>query len=453
MVHRRPRSAPADSTVAAFAPVAVVEVELGGPIPALPAADGDGAYGGARVVVRLHGKTIGVTDVPFAGADLSAPACATAIWSALGPRINAHLRADGLDPVERLDADGLPATTTPRCDARRAAVLAAPVPATVIICTRNRADLIGRTLTSLGELDYPDVDVLVVDGSADGRTAAVVRDRFPGVGYLNVHPYGRSVALNRGLAAARGAIVAFTDDDVRVDRRWLSELLTGFADERVACVTGIAFPLELRTQAQLWFEESGGFTDGVEPRKIGLDLPQPGSLLPFATGKIGAGVSMAWRREVLEQIGGFDVALDTLTPVWPLRAARGSSAEDLAAFFDALVQGHRIAFEPNAIVYHEHRRDVAALQRQIYWHGLGLSAYLVRSLLRRPGQLPAFLARTPRGVAYGFSGSSIRNDKKSAGFPAELTRAEWRGVLEGPLAYARGLRAARRIRAALASAA
>jgi glycosyltransferase involved in cell wall biosynthesis len=427
--------------------VAVVEVELAGPVPAIAADQGGVRYGSARVVVRLHGKVIGLADLPLDGGDLPAAACARAIWAALGDRIDAHLRADGLESVSELGAGGLPIVAAPRCDERRTAVLRAPLPATVIICTRNRSDLIGRTLASVQELEYPDVDVLVIDGSADDQTAAVIRAQFPRTGYLNVHPHGRSVALNRGLAAARGAVVAFTDDDVRVDPRWLTELVTGFGDPRVACVTGAVLPLEVQTEAQLWFEESGGFTDGFLPRTIGLDLSPPGSLLPFATGKIGAGVNMAWRRTVLEQIGGFDVALDTLTPIWPLRAARGSSAEDLAAFFDALVLGHRIAYEPNAIVYHEHRRDVAALRRQIYWHGLGLSAYLVRSLLRRPDQLPAFLARTPRGIAYGFGRSSIRNDKKSARFPLSLTRAEWRGVAEGPLAYLRGLGEARRIRA------
>jgi glycosyltransferase involved in cell wall biosynthesis len=451
VVDLRPHETAALSDAEAFAPVAVVEVELAGSIPAIAATDDDVRYGSARVVARLHGKTIGVADLPLDGIDLSAQACAAGIWAALGERINAHLDGDGLAAVSGLQAGGLPVVAAPPCDERRAAVLRAPLPATVIICTRNRADLIGRTLASLQELEYPDVDVLVIDGSADDATAAVVREQFPQVGYLNVHPYGRSVALNRGVEAARGQILAFTDDDVRVDRRWLAELVTGFDDPRVACVTGVAFPMELHTQAQLWFEESGAFTDGFAPRKIGLDLAQPGSLLPFATGKIGAGVSMAWRRDVLEQIGGFDVALDTLTPVWPPRASRGSSAEDLAAFFDAIVLGHRIAFEPNAIVYHEHRRDLAALHRQIYWHGLGLSAYLVRSLLRRPDQLPTFLARTPRGIAYGFGTSSVRNDKKSARFPASLTRAEWRGVAEGPLAYLRGLREARRIRASLAT--
>jgi hypothetical protein len=437
------------ATQAGFQPIAIAEVELTQPLPVIAAWQDGVRHGGARIVVRLHTCTLGVVDVRLAAGDLSSADCAQAVWRALSSDINAHLRADGLPEVPGLGAEGLPAVEAPRCAVRRAAVLREPVPVTVIIKTRNRAELLGRALASLQRLEYPAYDVLVIDGSADDATATVIHERFPAVRHVNVHPHGSSAALNRGLAEAHGEILAFTDDDACVDRHWLAWLVSGFDDPRVAVVTGIAFPMELRTPAQVWFEESGGFTDGVAARKIGLDLREPGSLLPFATGKIGAGVNMAWRRRALEEIGGFDVTLDTLTPLWPPRARPRSATQDLAAFFDVLALGHRIAFEPNAIVYHEHRRSYEALKHQIYWHGLGLSAYLVRSLLRRPGDVPAFLARVPRGLGYGFGASSIRNGQKSSTFPRELTRAEWRGVLEGPFAYLRGLPRGRRLRRSL----
>ena len=436
-----------------FEPIAIAEVELSSRIPAISSTGDDGVrYGGARLIVRLHTKTVGIVDVDLGDRDLSPRSCALAIWSKLGPKVNDHLRDDLLAEVTGIDEEGLPSADSPPCVHRREAVLRDPPPVSIIICTRNRADLLARTLTSFEALEYPDYELLVIDGSHTEETADAIRERFPNVRHFNVGDHGRSFALNRGIGAAQGSIVAFTDDDVRVDRYWLAELVAGFDDRRVACVTGIAFPMELRTPAQLWFEESGGFTDGFEPRTIGLNLPaQPGSLLPFATGKIGAGVSMAWRRDVLLELGGFDVALDTLTPVWPPGARHGSSGEDLAAFFDALVRGHRLAFEPSAIVFHEHRRTFDELKRQIYWHGLGLSAYLFRSLLVRPEQIPGFLRHVPRGVMYGFGTSSIRNNTKSAGFPRRLTRAEWRGVAQGPLAYLKGLPKARRIRETLAA--
>jgi hypothetical protein len=175
--------------------------------------------------------------------------------------------------------------------------------------------------------------------------------------------------------------------------------------------------------------------EGFERRVIDLENREPGSLLPYATGRIGAGVSMAWRTQILQSLGGFELALDA------------TGAEDLAAFFDALCEGFQIVYEPGAIVNHEHRRTYEELRGQIYAHGVGLGAYLTRCLATRPARIPDFVRRVPGGLFYGFNPASPRNRKKSPTFPPELTRVERRGVAVGPLAYLKGLRVARRRRA------
>jgi glycosyltransferase involved in cell wall biosynthesis len=432
-----------------FAPIAIRELELAAPLEPIAATMPDGRpYRAARVVVRLHSRPLGLLDLDVTDGTLPGAVCASAAWDAFGQKINEHLRADGLPEAAGIDVGGLPADPSPRCLQRRERLLHDPPRASVIVCTRNRADVLGRNIRSLQALDYPNFEVIVVDGSRGRETADLVRDEFPNVRYLDVGANGKSVALNRGTAAASGSILAFTDDDVRVDRHWLIELVGAFGDDpRVACSTGVALPLELETPAQLWFEESGAFTEGFEPKAVDIEMArQPGSLVPYATGKIGAGVNMAWRKSVLEEIGGFDLALDTLRPPWPPRARHGTAAEDLGAFFDALVRGYRIVFEPGAIVYHQHRRTREELERQLYWHGIGLGAYLTRCLATRPARILDFARRVPRGVLYGFASGSQRNRRKSPDFPPELTRAELRGVLHGPFAYFRGLPMARRLR-------
>lgn len=431
-------------------PVTVVDVELTEPLPSIPATNPEGRpYGGSHLFVRLHSRPIGTVDIAMSGAAVAPDRCAQAVWEGLGSQINAHLRADGLAEVGRLGPEGLPVAISPLCVRAREALLRDAPAASVIVCTRNRAALLRRTLRSLQALAYPGVEIIVMDGSATTETADLVRDEFPRVVYRSVGANGKCVALNRALAIASGAVLAFTDDDVAVDRHWLAELVLGLqSGERVACATGGVVPLELETPAQLWFEESGAFTEGSERRVISLGARERGSLLPYATGRIGAGVSMAWHASVLRALGGFDVALDTLTPPRPLRSPPHATAgEDLAAFFDALVSGFEIVFEPGAIVHHEHRRGYEDLTRQLYWHGIGLGAYLTRCLVTRPGQIPDFLGRVPRGLFWGFAARSPRNRRKSARFPRELTRAERRGVVEGPLAYVRGLRLARQMRA------
>jgi hypothetical protein len=99
-------------------------------------------------------------------------------------------------------------------------------------------------------------------------------------------------------------------------------------------------------------------------------------------------------------------------------------------------------------VYHQHRRTEEELARQLYWHGIGLGAYLTRCLATRPARIIDFSRRVPRGVLYGFASGSQRNRAKSPDFPRQLTRAEFRGVLHGPFAYFRGLPMARRLRVA-----
>ena len=82
-------------------------------------------------------------------------------------------------------------------------------------------------------------------------------------------PARLAAAHNCGLQLAKGAIVAFTDDDVLVDRYWLTEVVKGFqADTGVACVTGLIMPTELQTPAQVALESHGHFSKGFQQRGL-----------------------------------------------------------------------------------------------------------------------------------------------------------------------------------------
>ncbi|MCL6630224.1 MAG: glycosyltransferase family 2 protein, partial [Armatimonadetes bacterium] len=66
---------------------------------------------------------------------------------------------------------------------------------------------------------------------------------------------GLDFARNRGIRESSGSFVAFADDDVMVSPQWVDELVGGFSDESIVCVTGLTMPAELRTEAQLLFEK------------------------------------------------------------------------------------------------------------------------------------------------------------------------------------------------------
>ncbi|MFE0444243.1 glycosyltransferase [Streptomyces fungicidicus] len=353
---------------------------------------------------------------------------------------------EGADPRAVLTAA---ASGAPReAAARDAAGDAAPPPyASVVVATRERAGQLARALDSLLAQDHPRFEVVVVDNApVTGGTRELVERKYgERVRYVCEPVPGLAVAHNRGLALARGEVVAFTDDDVVADPRWLGELTAPFAaDPRLGCATGLILPARLRTPAQVLLESHGGFAKGFTPTTYDPgDPPQGEPLFPFTAGRFGSGANMAFRTDVLRAVGGFDPATGAGT------AARGG--DDLYGFVRVLSQGHRLRYTPYALVWHHHRETWSDLETQAYGYGAGLTAYLTAILVNRPALLPAFLARLPRGLARARALTEARDtdgggapgahDTRTHPWPRRLSRLQRRGMLYGPLGYLRARRA------------
>jgi hypothetical protein len=144
---------------------------------------------------------------------------------------------------------------------------------------------------------------------------------------------------------------------------------------------------------------------------------------------------MGFRIEALEEIGGFDPALGAGSP------AGGS--EDTAVFSQVLLRGHALVYTPDAVVRHYHRPDIGALERQLAGYGRGLTAYYTKLVMDRPSLLWELGKLAPTAVRDLLSDDSVRNSGLGADFPKEFTRAQVRGMLQGPLAYLRGRHAVR----------
>src|SRR5688500_5751606 len=123
-------------------------------------------------------------------------------------------------------------------------------PTSVVICTREHPELLRRQLESCAKLEYPDYDVIVVDNAPKTTRTWEVCQAFPFVRYVMEPRKGLDFARNTGWRVSTKKVIAYTDDDARVDRHWLRGLGQNYADPRVKCVTGTTFPLELRTIAQ-----------------------------------------------------------------------------------------------------------------------------------------------------------------------------------------------------------
>jgi GT2 family glycosyltransferase len=409
-------------------PTRVLQAELGsGSIDIdSPAAGSADIYEQGSVLVRLHGEPLGLLQVDLREGVLDADALRRRIWSDLRSELVAHLRADGVG-VEHAP-DQIPLISRPACVERREAANTSGPRASVIIVTHDRPVSLLRTLKSILALEYTNYEIIVVD-NAPGTpgTRDMLESRFGRIESLRYVAYdvpGATPARIRGIECSEGAIIAFADDDVVVDRFWLSELVAGFGHgPSVACVTGLTLPLALDTFAQVLFEEYGGFGRGFSRRTYDMHEHRPSDrLFPYAIGRVGSGNNVAWDRKLFSKIGGFDPALSKI------------GAEDISAFFDALNSGFTIVYQPAAIVFHEHRSDFSQLRNQVYWYGIGLGGYLARCLTK---DTMRFVTRIPFGLVYLLSSTSSKNAKKSRGFPQELTRLERRGVWRGAALYIR----------------
>ncbi|GAA2748161.1 glycosyltransferase family A protein [Kitasatospora cinereorecta] len=305
-----------------------------------------------------------------------------------------------------------------------------PPTVSVIVCTHNREGILPRCLDSLLRTGYPHVEVIVVDNApADDATETLVQVRYPDqVRYLREPVAGLARARNRGLAAARGEICAFADDDLVIDAGWVEALAEPFRrDRRIGCVTGLVLPSELDTPAQRVLERYGGYSKGFAARSWSLADHPDDPLFPFATGRLGTGANMAFRTDLLRAIGGFDAATGTGTP------ARGG--EELLAFLRVLTAGHTIAYRPDALVWHPHPRTMAELNAQVFGFGVGFGAYLTAAVSHRPALLAALVRQVPRGVWQTVRRG--RGPAEPAARPiARLGRLELRGLLCGPFCYA-----------------
>lgn len=308
-------------------------------------------------------------------------------------------------------------------------------PISVIICTRDRTESLARCLDAVAQIEYPEFEVILVDNSpssdATRRLAA-----SHAVRYVEEPIPGLDWARNRGVTAASHDIMAFTDDDVRVDRLWLRGLSRAFADDSIGLVTGFVAPGSLDTEAEQIFELFyGGMGKGFTPRTLTPAGAEPGRLI--ATQHLGVGANVAVRRAALAQVGGFDTALDVGTP--------SHGGGDLDLFHRVLLAGWSAHYEPTAIVWHFHRTTRKGLRRQMYDNGRAYGTYLLVRF--RDGKLPrrSVAAHAARWLAW-LVGRIPRRLMRRERMPLPFVIAELWGAMHAPYAYLRTFARDRKIR-------
>ncbi len=229
------------------------------------------------------------------------------------------------------------------------------VPITALVCTADRPEMLVRSVGSILANTHPRFEVLVIDQSADQRTAGALAPLLadPRVRYLPSTDRGKGAALNAGLAAARTEIIACTDDDCLVPTSWLDSMAAAFEGRpRVAVVFGAVSPAP--------HDRSRGYVPSYEPKqdRIVTSVRQKASAR-------GIGACMGLRRSAVIELGGFDPAFG------PGGVFGGGEDWDIAA--RALLAGDAIYETASVRVTHDGFRTFqegrAHARRD--WYGLG----------------------------------------------------------------------------------
>jgi GT2 family glycosyltransferase len=351
--------------------IKVVDFELSCPLETI---EGLGDYTALKGLVRLYGTPIGYIQLPVINSRCTASAIRKAIleqhsWGIIRYHIHNCLMAPHRQ--ERSKADNL-------FDIEPSDYYGHWPPVTVAVCTRDRTEDLGLWLNALMNIDYPNLEILVIDNApCSTATKRLVKENFPAFRYICEPRPGLDWARNRAIIESHGEIIAYTDDDVVVDSRWVKALVRPFLDDAtVMAVTGLVIPYELETEAQILFEQYGGFGRGFKRRWVQVGPKQSWRWALYGTGQYGTGANMAYRRDVFDQIGYFDPALDVGTVT--------NGGGDLEMFFRVIKEGHTLVYEPNAIIRHRHRRKYKNLRTQLTNNGISLYSYFVRSALPYP---------------------------------------------------------------------
>lgn len=239
----------------------------------------------------------------------------------------------------------------------------------VVVCSYNGARTLRGCLESLMRVDYHDFEVILVDDGSRDATPQIAAE-FPMVRYHVQENRGLSVARNVGARLAQGEIVAYTDDDCEVDEDWLTHLVRAMQEQKVS---GIGGP-NITPPDDGWTAKCVAASPG-NPSHVMLD-DHYAEHIP--------GCNMAFRRDVLLGVGGFD----------PQFRQAGDDVDLCWRLIDA---GEHIGFAPAAMVWHHRRATIKAYLKQQM--GYGRSEALVH--FKHPQRCGTFGRSSWRGIIYG----------------------------------------------------
>jgi len=311
----------------------------------------------------------------------------------------------------------------------------------VILPTFNRAALLARTLESLVAADVPqglEVRVLVVDNASTDATTTVVRSfgpRFRGrLRYLHEPQSGKPFALNAGIAATSGDLVALIDDDEEVASDWFVSIEKHFSEEPgLDFIGGKCLP-RWEAPRPAWLGDGYlGVIGWVDPGPLPaiMDASYPGILM---------GGNAVIRRDALARAGEYSTALSRT-------GTRLLGCEDEDMYHRLLARGARGRYVPDLVIFHHvpaARLTKGYFRRWCFWRGVSLG------VMDRTRPAPVtYLAGIPRHMIGRAARSALRilssplrrsRDTAAERFEHELACVDLAGFAWGKYAHERDAR-------------
>lgn len=274
----------------------------------------------------------------------------------------------------------------------------------VVICTRDRSDLIGQAVGSVASCDYPLFDLHVMDQSTDDLTRLVViglQETFADrcvIHYHHLAQAGLSRAYNAGFQVSDGPIVACTDDDVVVPADWLTSIARSFdTDPQLGLLYGQVL---------------------VPPSLVPLD---PDTIVPSLVWtsrqrlhrtshnfKVwGMGANMAIRRSVMDTVDGFDEMMGGGAPL--------RSSQDFDFALRVYRAGFAVLLDPDVTVDHYGVRTTTQWPSTLVAYGIGDGAFFGKHI-RCHDPLATWLFIKKVAQIVGKAGADSVRQRKPVGF-------------------------------------
>lgn len=209
----------------------------------------------------------------------------------------------------------------------------------IIVLNYNGKQYLKDCFESLEQIEYDNYEIILVDNASTDRSIEFTKDIFPKIKLISLdRNYGFAEGNNKGAEKANGKYIVFLNNDTRVDKNWLSELINAIKIYGEDCIysSKILFydrPQILNTIGGVITPIGGGFDIGFSE----MDTKEFNKVRYIGS---PSGCSMLLKKSLFQQMGGFD--------------------KDYFAYFEDIdfgwrcwLFGYKTYYVPTSVVYHK----------------------------------------------------------------------------------------------------